>query len=128
MRIVSFGDTHMAVDTIARGGTVGNRMRVDHVSIAVPRIGDGLAFFGRHFPIEMGTATRPGYTSAFNWCDFYIGDFKIELIEPAGSTGFVDRFLSKRGSGLHHWSIEVDHLAPLLQRMEEGALRIVDRF
>lgn len=107
---------------------VDENMRVDHVSIAVPRIADALPFFQRHFPVEMGVECRPGYTPDFMWCDFYVGDFKIELIEPAGEESFVHRFLRQRGPGLHHWSLGTSRLAPLLDRMEADGLRIVDRF
>jgi len=102
-------------------------MRVDHVSIAVPRIDEALAFFQRHFPVQMGVLPLPGYTLDFTWCDFYIGRFKIELIEPVGDDGFVTRFLRKRGPGMHHWSLGVSDLAPRLERMQAQGVRIVDR-
>lgn len=102
---------------------------VDHVSVAVPRIDVALDFFRRHFPVEMGRETFPGYNSQFNWCDFYVGDFKLELIEPVGRGGFVERFLEKRGPGMHHWSLDLDRgLDDLAARMEEDGVRIVDRF
>ncbi len=103
-------------------------IRVDHVSIAVPCMEDGLAFFQRHFPIEMGFAKMPGYSGDFNWCDFYIGRFKLELIEPGAKRSFVDRFLARRGPGMHHLSLETTQLSPWLDRMEADGVRIVDRF
>ncbi|HUI24995.1 MAG TPA: VOC family protein, partial [Candidatus Kryptonia bacterium] len=66
--------------------------------------------------------------SDFNWCDFYIGRFKLELIEAASPDSFVRRFIDKRGEGLHHLSLETHALAPLIQRMEREHIRIVDRF
>lgn len=102
---------------------------VDHVSIAVPRIDEALAFFRRVFPIEISREASPGYNPDFNWADFWLGNFKIELIEPRGHGGFVERFLEKRGPGMHHWSIDVDSgLDDLVARMEADGLRIVDRF
>jgi methylmalonyl-CoA epimerase len=103
-------------------------MRVDHVSVAVRDIDTALAFFRRCLPIEMRRAKQLGHTGDFNWCDFYIGSFKLELIEAAGAGSFVTRFIDKRGEGLHHLSIEVTELEPLLQRLERDGLRIVDRF
>jgi methylmalonyl-CoA epimerase len=105
-----------------------SNLQVDHVSIAVPAIDDALAFFQRHFPLRMGVAKRPGYVDEFNWCDFYIGRFKLELIESTRPGSFVERFLTRRGPGLHHWSMYVDRLAPLLERLEGDGVRIVDRF
>lgn len=104
------------------------QLQVDHVSIAVPEADAALAFFRQHFPIEMGWAKRPGYAGDFNWCDFYLGHFKLELIESTRAGSFVDRFLAKRGPGLHHWSLEAVQLAPLIERMETGGLRIVDKY
>ena len=102
---------------------------VDHVSIAVPRLDAALAFFRRHFPLEIGRQPSPGYSPDFNWCDFYLGDFKLELIEPVGEAGFVRRFLDQRGAGMHHWSIDLDGgLRDLVARMEADGLRVVDRF
>ncbi|GIW40264.1 MAG: hypothetical protein KatS3mg076_0841 [Candidatus Binatia bacterium] len=103
-------------------------MRVDHVSIAVPDLEEALGFFRRHFPVVMRTEKRPGYTPDFFWCDFYVGNFVFELIEPRGSGSFVERFLARRGPGLHHWSLEVERLDPYLESLEREGLRIVDRF
>jgi methylmalonyl-CoA/ethylmalonyl-CoA epimerase len=103
-------------------------LRVDHVSVAVRDIDAALAFFRRCLPIEMRVEKQLGHTGDFNWCDFYIGAFKLELIEAVGPDSFVTRFIDKRGEGLHHLSIEVVELEPLLQRLERDGLRIVDRF
>jgi len=107
---------------------VPSTVRVDHVSIAVRDLEAALAFFGRCLPIEMGVEKRPGYTDDFNWCDFYVGPFKLELIEAPRPDGFVHRFIEKRGEGMHHLSLRVRQLEPLLQRLEADGVRVVDRF
>lgn len=104
-----------------------SHLHVDHVSIAVPEIDEALAFFRQHFPIEMGVVKQPGYVPEFNWTDFYIGSFKLELIESLRAGSFVERFIGKRGPGMHHWSFEATGLRPLLERLERDGLRIVDR-
>jgi methylmalonyl-CoA epimerase len=103
-------------------------LRIDHFSIAVRSIERTLEFFSRYLPLRMKNLVRPGYTDDFRWCDFYLGHVKIELIESARAGSFVERFLEKRGEGIHHLSIEVAALDPLLERMERDGLRIVDRF
>jgi methylmalonyl-CoA/ethylmalonyl-CoA epimerase len=101
-------------------------MRVDHVSIAVPRIDEALAFFQRHFPVQMGVPPIPGYTPDFTWCDFYLGRFKIELIEPVGEDGFVTRFLQKRGPGMHHICLEVDDIDGMLAQLKEKGVQLIN--
>ncbi len=101
---------------------------VDHVAMAVPDIDRALAFFRRHFPLVMGVEKRAGYIPEFNWCDVYLGRFKLEFIESTQPGSFVDRFLRRRGPGLHHWSLYTDRLVPLIARMRANGLRIVDEF
>jgi catechol 2,3-dioxygenase-like lactoylglutathione lyase family enzyme len=103
-------------------------MRVNHLSIAVRSIDAALGFFDRHFPIVMMHGRQPGHTGDYAWCDFFIGDFKLELIESAAAGSFVERFIAKRGEGLHHLSIEAPDFERVIAALERGGVRIVDRF
>jgi len=104
------------------------KLRVDHFSIAVRSIDQALEFFQRYLPVRMGNEKRAGYTDEFRWCDFFVGHVKVELIESARPGSFVERFLARRGEGLHHLSMEVDALDPITERMERDGVRVVDRF
>jgi len=104
------------------------KLRVDHFSIAVHSMERALDFFSRYLPVEMNVAPREGYTDDFRWCDFFVGHAKIELIESTRPGSFVERFLERRGEGIHHLSFEIDELDPLTERMEAEGLRVVDRF
>src|SRR2546427_2109106 len=104
-------------------------LRVDHVSIAVRAIAPALAFFRRVLPIRVGVEPRPGYDDQFVWTDFFVGDWKLELIESARPGSFVERFLARRGEGMHHLSLEVEEgeLDAYTAALEHSGLRIVDR-
>jgi methylmalonyl-CoA epimerase len=104
-------------------------LRVDHVSIAVRAIAPALAFLRRILPVHMRVEPRPGYDGEFRWTDFFVGDWKLELIESARPASFVERFLARRGEGLHHLSIDVEEnrLDGYLAVLEQAGLRIVDR-
>lgn len=103
-------------------------LHVDHFSIAVRSMQETLDFFSRYFPVEPNWKPSDGYNDEFRWCDFYVGHVKFELIESSRPGGFVDRFIEKRGEGIHHFSIEVDDLEAMVGPMERDGLRIVDRF
>ena len=104
-------------------------LRVDHVSIAVREIAPALAFFRRVLPVRMRVAPRPGYDDQFRWTDFFIGDWKLELIESARPGSFVETFLAKRGEGFHHLSLEVAEggLDGYVAALEAAGIRIVDK-
>ncbi len=103
-------------------------MRVNHLSIAVRDMDAALAFFRRHFPVAMMHERAPGHTGDYVWCDFFVGDFKLELIASDAPGSFVERFLAKRGEGLHHLSFEDPDFEQTIATLERGGVRIVDRF
>jgi len=103
-------------------------VRVNHLAIAVRDTGAALAFFRRHFPVAMMNEQQLGHTGDYTWCDFFIGNFKIEIIASAARESFVERFIAKRGEGLHHLSIEAPEFDPTIARLERDGVRIVDRF
>jgi methylmalonyl-CoA/ethylmalonyl-CoA epimerase len=103
-------------------------VRVNHLSIAVRDMDAALAFFTRHFPIVMMHERQPGHTGDYTWCDFFIGNFKLELIASAAPGSFVERFIAKRGEGLHHLSLEAPDFERVITDLERGGVRIVDRF
>jgi methylmalonyl-CoA epimerase len=104
-------------------------LHVDHLSIAVRAIAPALDLFRRVLPLAMHEEPRPGYDGQFNWTDFFIGDWKLELIESARDGSFVERFLARNGEAMHHLSIDVEEgrLDDYLARLERGGLRIVER-
>lgn len=54
-----------------------------------------------------GDERGPGY----RWLQFALPGGKIEVIEPLHRDGFLYRFLTRRGEGLHHVTLYVRNLA-----------------
>ena len=107
----------------------GVRMRFDHVSIAVRSIDRAHEFFRRYFPVHFRNEKRRDdqVSGSFHWQDFWLGGFAIEMIEDLpGEKTFVGNFIDKHGEGMHHLSIEVDHLEPLTDAMKRDGVRVVD--
>jgi methylmalonyl-CoA/ethylmalonyl-CoA epimerase len=103
-------------------------MRVHHVAIAVNDIDTALGFFRKSFAFEVGVEKRRSFTGEFNWCNFYIGQFRVELIEGARPNSFVHRFIETRGEGFHHISFKVTQLERLVAQLEADGIRVVDRY
>ena len=45
-------------------------------------------------------------------------DVTLELIQPVGPQGMIQKFIEKRGAGLHHISIRVDNLEEEMKRLK----------
>jgi len=56
---------------------------------------------------------------------FPVGDAYVQTLEASGD-GIVQRFIDKRGPGLHHVAFEVDRIDTALQALREEGVRLVD--
>jgi methylmalonyl-CoA/ethylmalonyl-CoA epimerase len=98
-------------------------IQLDHIAIATHRLMDvppllvgvlgGVPFFGR----DRGTFR-------FGQWEFE-GDGRLEILEPLGAGGFLQRFLAARGPGIHHVTFRVPSLREACSRAESLGYRIV---
>ncbi|WP_126661828.1 VOC family protein [Haloterrigena salifodinae] len=101
-------------------------MRVDHVGIAVESIDDAEALL-----FVLGCEKIHEESSeygAFTWATYVLGDAsRLELIAPEdGSESFLTDFLERRGSGLHHVTLEVGDLEQTVDVLETYDVSVVD--
>ena len=81
--------------------------QIDHVAIAVRSVAAAKPLFvdalGGEF-LFAGENTSQG----FRWAQFrFPHGGKIELVTPIDGEGFVQRFLDRRGEGVHHITLKV---------------------
>jgi methylmalonyl-CoA epimerase len=82
--------------------------RIDHLGIAVESIAAARGFYealGLRVTHEE-TVEHEGVRVAM----LPLGESRVELLEPLGPETVVGKFLSKRGSGLHHVALHVDDI------------------
>ena len=94
----------------------------DHIAVAVHSIEEAKA------PFELLTGERcsppevlPGQGARVA----FIG--RLELVEPYGPDSTVERFLERRGSGIHHVAYATDDLAAELARLHERGVPLIDK-
>ena len=56
-----------------------------------------------------------------------IGDTQIELISPTSKDSVVEKFLEKRGEGLHHICFEVENIETTLKELEEKGFQLINK-
>ncbi len=55
-----------------------------------------------------------------------VGDSAIELIEATQEDSLIQRFVDKRGPGLHHMTLEVDNLEEQLAFLRGKGIKLID--
>ena len=54
------------------------------------------------------------------------GDLSLELTQPTSADSPVQKFIDKRGEGVHHLSFEVDDIRAELARMKAEGYHLID--
>jgi methylmalonyl-CoA/ethylmalonyl-CoA epimerase len=54
------------------------------------------------------------------------GDSRIELLEPLGDNSPIEKFMAKRGEGIHHIAIAVDNIEKAIERLKAAGARMID--
>ncbi len=100
--------------------------RIDHVAICVADVDVAKAAWAHAFGLE-GTVRE---TVASQKTDAMLlpvgeGETALELIAPKGNDG-LEKFLAKRGPGLHHVAIEVEGIESALALLKTMGVRLID--
>jgi methylmalonyl-CoA/ethylmalonyl-CoA epimerase len=102
--------------------------RIDHVAIIVRSIEQALVFYRDTLgitPSEIKEVPTEQVRIAFLPMGGPNGS-EIELIEPTTSNTSLNRFLEKRGEGLHHICLEVEDIDAALREMQEKGAAVLD--
>jgi methylmalonyl-CoA/ethylmalonyl-CoA epimerase len=51
----------------------------------------------------------------------------VELVMPRGGNAGLEKFLEKRGAGMHHIAFRVDDLAAALAELDGRGVKLIDR-
>ncbi len=98
---------------------------VDHVVIAVKDLDAAIKQYETLYgmPVsERGEPPGAGFKNAY----FRFGETFTELISPLGEDSFVQKFLDKRGEGVHHITFIVEDLAASVAEARAAGIRVVD--
>ena len=96
-------------------------MQFDHFGLVVKDTHETMTMFSQFFGFaieEFQSFPDQGFQSTM----LKKGSVRIELIEALGEDGIIQRFIQKKGYGLHHVSFRVDDLEEEVSALgEKGA-------
>jgi len=118
-------DPYTAVDEIMKGlPSIERLMTLDHVGIAVHSIEEALRTYQQRLGFtvheivvideqKVRVAVLPG------------GDSRIELLEPTAPDSPIQRFLEKRGEGVHHLCFQVEDIRRKIEALKSASLQLI---
>ena len=100
-------------------------MKVDHIAIAVRSLEDAVQIYSQFYgkdPDHIEVVEEQKVKAAI----YYLGDVRIELLEPTSDDSPIAKFIAKRGEGLHHIAYKVDNLPDKLEDLKVKGFRLID--
>jgi methylmalonyl-CoA/ethylmalonyl-CoA epimerase len=98
--------------------------KIDHVAICVADTDEAVAKYRKVLGLE--PEVREVVASQKTEATLLpIGETSLELISPKGNEG-LEKFLAKRGPGLHHVAIEVEGIEAALGFLKTLGVRLID--
>ena len=101
-------------------------LRINHIGLATESIAEALRVFGDGLGLAVsGEEDVPGDNVRVVFAP--VGESRFEFLEPVGNEGPLQKFLEKRGPGIHHICLEVEDLRGMLQHLDALGVELIDR-
>ncbi|MGE3275602.1 MAG: methylmalonyl-CoA epimerase [Vicinamibacterales bacterium] len=100
-------------------------MRLDHLGIAVQDLEKALAFYrdalGLHVEAPEEVASQRVRAHFIP-----VGEAALELLEATAPDSPIQKFVDRRGPGIHHLTLRVDDIRAALERLKAKGVRLID--
>jgi methylmalonyl-CoA/ethylmalonyl-CoA epimerase len=100
--------------------------KVEHIGIAVRSLTDSIFLYEKLLNTTCYKIEEVA-TEEVNTAFFKTGDTKIELLESTSATGVINKFIEKKGEGIHHIAFDVTDIEAEMERLKkEGFILLSD--
>jgi methylmalonyl-CoA/ethylmalonyl-CoA epimerase len=100
-------------------------MKLDHIGIAVKNLDSSVQVFK-----NILTGIEPEFEEVAEQkvrvAIFHIGDTRIELLEATAEDSAVQKFIDKKGEGVHHLAFGVNGIEKTLIDFKEKGITLID--
>ncbi len=100
-------------------------MKINHLGIATKGIDEALKFWETALGLE-NVHTEIVEDQKVRVAMLPIGESRIELLEPTADDSPIQKFLDKRGGGIHHIAVEVENIEYSLLKLKNEGVRLID--
>ena len=100
-------------------------MKIDHIGIAVKSLAEVTSFYEDVVGLKVS-----GYDEVEDQrvrvAMVPVGESRLELLEPTDEQSPIEKFMAKRGEGIHHIALSVDNIEEALERFKAAGVRLID--
>lgn len=99
--------------------------KVEHIGIAVKDFANAIPLFEKLLNSQCykkESVESEQVHTAF----FQKGETKIELLQSAAQGGIIDRFIKRKGEGIHHIAFEVDNISAEMARLKMEGFELLN--
>ena len=100
-------------------------MKIDHIGIAVKSLTEAVKIYEGAIGLDI-TGFEQVDEQGVRVAMLDIGESRIELLEAIEPGSPIEKFIAKRGEGLHHIAVRVDNLDETLERLKAFGVRLID--
>ena len=100
-------------------------MKINHLGIATKGIEEALKFWEDALGLE-NVHTETVEDQKVRVAMLPVGESRIELLEPTSEDSPIQKFLEKRGGGIHHIAVEVENIEESLAKLKGEGARLID--
>ena len=101
-------------------------MKIDHIAIAVNDVEESAKIYQKALgvdDIEFETVESEGVKVAI----LHLENGRIELMQPTNDKSPIQKFLEKKGPGLHHLALETENIEGEVSRMEGCGIQFLGK-
>jgi methylmalonyl-CoA/ethylmalonyl-CoA epimerase len=101
-------------------------LKLEHIGIAVANLDESEHLLRRLLgrgSYKRETVARQSVTTSFFTGGS--GEAKLELVAPVDRGGPVQKYLDRRGPGIHHLAFEVEDIAAEMRRLREDGFELL---
>jgi len=100
-------------------------MKIDHIGIAVRSLADSVKVYEDSIGLK-ATGYETVEDQGVQLAMIPVGDSRLELLEPLHADSPIEKFMAKRGEGIHHIALEVDDIEKALEQLKASGARLID--
>jgi len=99
--------------------------KIDHIGVAVENLNEAMRLYRESLGLEI-EETEEVKEQRVKVAFIPVGESRIELIESTDPNGLIAKFIERKGEGIHHIALEVDHIEDALQKLKERGVQLID--